>query len=239
MNHAASTRRLLLLSPIVIAACTLSLLRSPLPAPALPKESAAASSTAVTPPQTVMPTPGFEPQGSPDLRPTLRTAPLFCDDERPLRLVEEFKKAIESKDGALLASLVSPSRGMDARLLRDGRIVNYDREHAAALFESTYTVDWGVAAGSGLPIKGSFGELFIPELMDVFSRQYTQACNVIQAGGTTYPAQWPYQDLDFYSVHYPGSAAYGALDWHTWGIGIHLVDDEPYLYAIMQFKWEP
>ena len=123
--------------------------------------------------------------------------------------------------------------------LRDGRVVNYDQEHAAALFESTYVVDWGNAAGSGLPIKGSFRDLFVPDLEDVLSKPNTAKCNQIQAGGTTYSIQWPYNGIDFYSLYYPGSAGYGSLDWHTWVIGIHFVDDQAYLYAITQFKWEP
>ena len=128
---------------------------------------------------------------------------------------------------------------MDARLLRDGRIVNYDRAHAAALFESTYVVDWGAAPGSGLPVKGSFHDLLVPDLMDVLSKDYTLACNRIEVGGTTYSATWPYPGIDFYSLYYPGSADYGSLDWHTWMVGIHFVESQPYLYAIMQFKWEP
>ncbi len=96
----------------------------------------------------------------------------------------------------------------------------------------------GLPAGSGLPVKGSFRALFIPDLADVFSRQYTTACNQILVGGTTYVATWPYDGIDFYSLHYAGSQAYGGLDWHTWLIGMHFVDQQPYLYAILQFKWE-
>ena len=33
--------------------------------------------------------------------------------------------------------------------------------------------------------------------------------------------------------------ANGFLDWHTWAIGIEYVDGKPYIYALMQFFWEP
>ncbi|MBK8618547.1 MAG: hypothetical protein IPN96_15855 [Anaerolineales bacterium] len=54
----------------------------------------------------------------------------FCEDPRGRELLTSFSAAIASKDGALLASLVSPSFGMDVRYYRDGNVVNYDVEHA-------------------------------------------------------------------------------------------------------------
>lgn len=238
MSHHVTTRWLLLASPLLIAACTLSLLRPPVQTAPDVTETAEPSTPgtlAVTdqaPLSITPPAPTNIPAPAASQRP-------FCDDLRPPTLIDEFQRAIKSGDGALLASLISPEHGMDARLLRGGRVVNYDREHAAALFESTYIVDWGVGAGSGLPIRGSFRDLFLPDLMDVFSREYLTACNSILLGGTTYSASWPYDGVDFYSLYYPGSAEFSNLDWHTWVIGIQLVDDEPYLYAIMQFDWEP
>jgi hypothetical protein len=29
------------------------------------------------------------------------------------------------------------------------------------------------------------------------------------------------------------------MDWHTWVAGIEYVNGKPYLYALMQFFWEP
>ncbi len=29
------------------------------------------------------------------------------------------------------------------------------------------------------------------------------------------------------------------MDWHTWLIGTDYLGSKPYLYAIMQFYWEP
>jgi len=128
---------------------------------------------------------------------------------------------------------------MDARLLRDGRVVNYDRGHAAALFESTFEVNWGTAPGSGLAVTGSFHDLLVPDLLDVLTRDHEVTCNQIRVGGTTYTAAWPYGGTDFFSLHFPGSPAFDRLDWHTWLLGVHYVGGQPYLYAIMQFKWEP
>jgi hypothetical protein len=163
----------------------------------------------------------------------------FCEDPRALDIVSQLETAARTSDGALLASLVSPQHGMDARLFRDGRVVNYDQEHAAALFESTFALNWGNAPGSGLETRGSFQELIVPDLLDVLSREYEVTCNQIRLGGATYIATWPYPGIEFLSVHFPGTDAFAGLDWHTWVFGMHYVDRHPFLYAMMQLKWEP
>ncbi len=86
---------------------------------------------------------------------------------------------------------------MDARLFRNGRVVNYDAEHAKFLFTSTFVVDWGLAPASGLDTQGSFHDLIVPALADVFSKSYTLSCNQVQVGGTTYTATWPYPGINF------------------------------------------
>ncbi len=162
----------------------------------------------------------------------------FCADSQPTALIEKLKAALQTANGTALASLVSPRHGMDARLYRYGRIVNYDQQHAKFLFESTYSLDWGPAPGSGQETMGSFHQVFIPDLLDVFNKNYTLTCNQVQVGGASYQATWPYTGINFYSVYYPGSSS-GSNDWHTWLLGMHYVGSKPYLYAIMQFKWEP
>ena len=172
--------------------------------------------------------------------PLTQAAPAtYCADARVTAVINSLKSALLTSDGALLASLVSPSHGMDARLFRDGRVVNYDQEHAKFLFESTFPVDWGLAPGSGLPTTGSFHELIVPALRDVFGKDYTLTCDQIQVGGTTYQVSWPYAGIHFYSVYFLGTQANGNLDWRTWVLGMHDVNGKPYLYAIMQFLWEP
>jgi hypothetical protein len=163
----------------------------------------------------------------------------FCTDGQVTTQINNFKTAIKNSDGTLLASLVSPVHGMDARLYRDGRVVNYDRAHAKFLFDSTFSVDWGSAPGSGLETTGSFHENIVPALLDVFNKNYTLTCNQVQVGGTTYQAKWPYNGINYYSVYYAGSQGNGSLDWHTWLLGMSYTNGTPYLYAIMQFRWEP
>jgi hypothetical protein len=163
----------------------------------------------------------------------------FCADAQVTTLINNFKSALQTSNGALLASLVSPVHGMDARLYRNGRIVNYDQAHAKFLFETTYSVDWGPAPGSGQETSGSFHQFIIPDLLDLFNKSYTLTCDEVKVGGASYQATWPYSGINYYSVYYPGTSANGNNDWHTWLLGMHYVNGMPYLYAIMQFKWEP
>lgn len=237
---------LLCLILLSATACTVPLYTSPSATPTKvvrrtktppPLASALASPIATAAESTNPPT--TVPAGT-SLPPTVAaTAVGFCADAQPTALINSLKSALVTSDGALLASLVSPNHGMDARFYRYGRIVNYDREHAKFLFETTYVVNWGPAPGSGLDTKGSFHDVFVPALLDVLNKNYTLTCNQLRVGGTTYQASWPYPGIDFYSVYFPGTEANGSLDWHTWLLGMHYVAGKPYLYAIMQFQWEP
>ena len=127
---------------------------------------------------------------------------------------------------------------MDTRFYRNGLVVNYDQQHAQLLFDSTDRIDWG-AAPSGLETKGSFNEVIVPALLKVFNKDYILDCDQVQIGGAAYKATWPYAGINFYSVYFAGSPNSNNLDWRTWLIGMEYVKGQPYLYAIMQFFWEP
>jgi hypothetical protein len=139
----------------------------------------------------------------------------------------------------VLASLVDPLHGMEAHLLHNGTVVNYDQSHAKYLFESDYAVDWGPAPASGLHEQGSFRELFVPALLEVFTSDYSLVCNRLQVGGASYTPSWSYPGIDFYSVYFPGTQANGGLDWQTWVLGMRIIESNAYLYAMTHFAWEP
>ncbi len=162
----------------------------------------------------------------------------FCADSQPQTLINNFKSALQTSNGSLLASLISPLHGMDARLYRNERVVNYDQQQAQLLFDSTDKIDWGTAP-SGLETKGSFNDVIVPALLKVFNKDYTLDCDQVQVGGATYKATWPYAGINFYSVYFAGTPNSNNLDWRTWLIGMEYVKGQPYLYAIMQFFWEP
>ena len=162
----------------------------------------------------------------------------ICNDPQVTALIDSFKKAVLTADGTLLSSLVSPTRHMDVAFFRDGTVITYDPEHAKFLFETTFEVDWGAEPGSGAEKVGSFHDVVVPELVEVFNQPYELHCNELSHGGATYELQWPYQG-EFYSVYFPGTEANGNMDWHTWVMGIQYENGKPYIYALMQFFWEP
>ncbi len=165
--------------------------------------------------------------------------PDFCADIRGTELINSFSKAVASKDGALLASLVSPSHGMDVRYYRDGKVVNYDAEHAKFVFETTFQADWGLSFGSGEATIGSFQEIILPTLEQVFTPNSLIVCSQIQTGGRNYVPEWPYPDINYYSVYFPGTEEFGGLDWQTWAVGMDKISGKPAIAAMVHYVWEP
>jgi hypothetical protein len=224
------------LAILVLTGCSVPVDAAPLPA-ALP--------TATTQP-TALAAPTFTPVPALTQPPTAAStlsAPIspasFCDDPRGPELIKSFGKAISSKDGQLLSALVSPSKGLDVRYYRDGNTIHYDVEHVKFVFETTFQADWGLSFGSGEPTLGSFQEIILPTLQQVFLPTAVITCNEIKTGGATYLPQWPYPGMNYFSVHFPGTDPNGGLDWQTWVVGMDSVESKLYLAALVHFVWEP
>ena len=168
------------------------------------------------------------------------TPSTFCGDMRVTQLLRDLETAVEATDGEAFMALVSPAHGMDVVYIRGGMVANYTPEEANWAFQSTYEVNWGLGAGSGEPVNGTFPEVILPALQDVFTN-ITYACDEIVLGGTTYEVTWPveYTNINFYALHKPGSDSFGSLDWRTWLVGVEYVDGQPYLFALLNYQWEP
>jgi hypothetical protein len=164
----------------------------------------------------------------------------FCVDKRVNKLLDKLESALKNRDGDLLASLVSPVHGMDVIHIRNGTVANYTPAEASWLFQSSYVVNWGPQAGSGQDLKGSFKEIVLPKLLEVFSNN-SSSCDLPETGGATYDVSWPlkYTNINYYSIYNPGTTKYGGLDWQTWLIGVEYVKKKPYLFALLHFEWEP
>ena len=197
--------------------------------------------TATTSPSTVVPaTPAAgDATAVPAFTPSAPASSVnFCQDPQVTALIDSLKKAITTADGPLLASLVSPTSGMDVAFFHNGNVINYDQEHAKFLFETTFEANWGAHPASGEDKVGSFHDVVVPELVKIFNQSYTLHCNELKYGGASYPVTFPYKK-DFYSIYFPGTEANGNMDWNTWVVGIEYVNGKPYIYALTQFFWEP
>lgn len=216
---------LVLVFSFLLAGCRISGSASPTPTP-LPTDFLNFVSTGTPSPLSVVsatPPPSF--------------AQAVCTDPAVAVLLDSFKAAMLNADGTLLSSLVSPN-GMEVRYFRDGTAITYSPYQAGFLFETTYQADWGAEPGSGLEKTGSFHDVIVPAMVKVFNQPYTLHCNEIRHGGATYEVKWLY-GKDFYSIHFAGTQANGFLDWHTWVVGVEYSENKPYIYALMQFFWEP
>lgn len=222
-------KNFLLLICLILLACA-----APVDAPPPPTQIPTA-----TLPATFTLTPTIVNTQSPTQTPFPTSPPDFCADIRGSELIKTLSQAIADKDGALLASLVSPSYGMDVMYYRDGKVINYDVEHAEFVFETTFQADWGLSFGSGEATIGSFQEIILPSLEQVFTPASLIVCNHIQTGGVTYFPEWQYPGMNFYSVYFPGTEEFGYLDWQTWAVGMDNIAGKPYLAALTHFVWEP
>jgi hypothetical protein len=152
-------------------------------------------------------------------------------------MIDSLKKAMLNSDGVLLSSLVSPN-GMEVRWVRNGNPIKYTSEQAQFLYETTFEADWGAEPGSGQEKKGAFHDVIVPDTLKVFNQPYTLHCNEIRHGGASYDIRWPYSK-DFYSIYDAGTQQNGNLDWRTWTVGVEYVNGKPFIYALVQFFWEP
>lgn len=164
-------------------------------------------------------------------------APNFCADPQATALLDSLKRSMLTADGALLSSLVSPN-GMEVRFFHTSNPITYTSYQAQFLFETAYQANWGPHPASGLDKKGTFHDVVVPDLVRIFNTTYTLYCNEIRHGGASYPISWPYAK-DFYSIYYAGTEQNGFMDWLTWVVGIEYVNGRPYIYALIQFFWEP
>lgn len=224
---------------LILTACTIPVDEPPPPTPLI----TATPQLALTLPATFTPIPTLAQSPTPTFTLSDVEAPTqpydFCADIGGYHLIESLIQAFTSKNGALFASLVSPTHGVDVRYYRDGKVINYDVEHAKFVFETTFEADWGLSFGSGEPTIGSFQEIVLPTLQQVFTPASLVVCGQLQIGGATYFPEWPYPDLDFYSVYFPGTEEFGKMDWQTWSVGMDHVAGETYLAALVHYVWEP
>jgi hypothetical protein len=168
----------------------------------------------------------------------------FCGNPRIRTLLRDFENAILLQDGEQFSDLVSRRRGLTIRQTWWNPEVNFSAGEVAAIFNGTGEREWGLAPGVGEPVVGSFQEVILPQLLDVLSSEYSQACNTLQQGVGTGPtagqADWPFEYQNFnYVALYRKAPSGQELDWRTWALGVEIVDAQPYLVYLVQYHWEP
>lgn len=164
----------------------------------------------------------------------------FCQDSRVLDLIVAFRRALERRDGAALATLVSPRHGLVIRHDWWNPEVVVPKEEVADLLEGTRAYRWGEQLGTGFPIEGAFRQVILPQLEDVLVDKAEVHCQSLRVGATTRPAQWPseYINIPFYTLFRPPPSESNPYGWRAWALGFEYVDGQPYLVLLVQYRPE-
>ncbi len=169
-------------------------------------------------------------------------AQVFCADSRVDALLNKFVQAVATRDGAALASLVSPAHGLTIRLNWWNPEVNFrGQAQLVNLFSDTSSYTWGVQDGSGLPIQGSFATEVLPLLDDVLNGAPTRHCNDLESGSGASAGMktWPFEYANVnYIALYRAATPGDEFNWGTWAVGIEYVQGKPYIAFLVHYAWE-
>jgi hypothetical protein len=161
----------------------------------------------------------------------------FCADERAYQLVRRTIDAILTSDGAALASLANPRRGLMIRQEWWNPEVNLSQQDLESIFEDRQSYDWGEQSGGEFRVTGSFPDVILPLLKDVLEAGSAPSCDWFESGVSSTPAEWPseYENLHYYAFFRPAPEKGNRYDWRAWGFGIEYVRGIPYLTSLVHF----
>ena len=161
----------------------------------------------------------------------------FCSDARAYELAGAAVASILDQDGEALAALVNPQRGLIIRQEWWNPEVAFSREQVRTIFQDQQAFDWGEQSGGGFRVNGSFPGLVVPLLQDVLQAGEVPACNMIQSGVSTTPAEWPseYTNLQYFTYFRPAPEKGNRYDWRAWALGFEYIRGEPFLTLLIHY----
>jgi hypothetical protein len=166
----------------------------------------------------------------------------FCNDPRLDALLNDFVSAVNSRDGAALAPLISPTHGLTIRVNWWNPEVNFKGPNQIeTLFDDARPHDWGIQDGSGRPIQGAFKDEVLPWLDDVLAQNFSRHCNDLEngSGGSAGFILWPFEVHNMnYMALYRAPQPGDELNWRTWAVGISYHQGQPYIAFLVQYHWE-
>ena len=164
----------------------------------------------------------------------------FCEDVRVLDVLAGFRQAIKDREGERLKAVLSPKRDFIVRHNWWNPEITIASRDVSRIFTSLEEYEWGMDRSSDRVISGTFSEILLPRIENVFSGQLEISCNRIEAGETAGEVIWPeeFQNLNFYSLYRPASDPGNRLNWVTWVFGIEYVRGEPFIAVMIQYYGE-
>lgn len=165
---------------------------------------------------------------------------VFCEDAAVGDLLAKLETAVANQDGALLAQLIHPDRGLRIRHAWWNPEVKITQTDAHQIFTSSASFDWGIQDGSGHSIIGPFSQDILPLLQEDLLLATETGCDEIIHGGTAGFVRLPdgYDAVHYYSLHRPGTDEFAGMNWGTWVVGIEQWQGEYYLSFLVHFQWE-
>lgn len=164
----------------------------------------------------------------------------FYADARVQSLLERFQQVLLARDGGSLVEVVSPRRGLVLRMDWWNVEVPVSRDLLAGLFVSNQDFDWGESDVAGVPLRGTFREVVLPLLYDVFEGEPEVTCNSLRTGASERIVRWPaeYTNLNFYAFYRPDPLPGSRYNWRTWAVGVEYVEGEPYIAVLVLYHGE-
>lgn len=165
----------------------------------------------------------------------------FCDDPDVAALLVDFVEVMKTRDGEGLGQLVNPRRGLIVRHDWWNPEVIFRPPSIPSLFSDPESYAWGSHHRENvIPIQGSFRDVILPQLEDVFEASPEGTCNSLTLGDAALVAGWPaeYSNLNYVAFHRPAPEEGSRFDWRTWALGIEFLHDRPYLTVLVQFRGE-
>ncbi len=164
----------------------------------------------------------------------------FCGDDRVLSLLAELQRALKEQDGVALAGLASPKRGLVIRHAAWDIDVPLPEAALPELFDNPKERRWGYRRDNNMPIEGTFREVILPELTDVFEASPTISCDNLVSGVSASDVRWPTDltNLNYYGFYRPAEEGGAPYDWRAWAVGVEYVDGEPFIAILVQFQGE-
>ncbi|MFT3891416.1 MAG: SH3 domain-containing protein [Anaerolineales bacterium] len=161
----------------------------------------------------------------------------FCGDSRIVPLLDQFKQALNSSDGNLLSTLVSPTHGVNFRLWKYSAGVDFTTTTVKDIFTSTTSYDWG-GGPSGIPDVGTFSNEVKPNYLDALNAPNRELyCdNLTKVFPLSDP--WPNHTIRYYNIYKPATPNI-FFDFRSLLIGVEFVNNQPYLYSVITIVWEP
>ncbi|HET9590671.1 MAG TPA: SH3 domain-containing protein, partial [Anaerolineales bacterium] len=161
----------------------------------------------------------------------------FCADPRIPALIEQLKGSMNQSNGDTFASLASPAHGIDVRLSAYQPAINFSPDRARNAFASTEVYNWGTGP-SAEPDFGTFTQIIQPKLLEVLNAPNRETyCDDLTK---VFPLEnpWPYPNIRFYNLYKPGTPG-TELDFRTWLIGFEYINNQPYVYGMVNIIWGP